>query len=127
MQHQSRLGCIVIDCKTGDLSSAAKFWSEVFGYDAQPDPDYPDYIELKTPEGEVKMLLQSVDHDSRVHMDIETSDKDAEKERLIKLGAKEVGPCKGWIVMEAPTGHKFCIVGPQRPDFKENATIWERS
>ena len=127
MSHQSRLGCIVIDCKTDELSAAAKFWSEAFGYEAQPDPEYRDYIVLKTPDGEVKMLLQSVDHESRVHMDLETDDRDAERDRLIDLGAKEIGPCKGWIVMEAPTGHKFCVVGPHRPDFKQNATNWEKS
>lgn len=114
-----------MDCNTDDLPAAADFWSKALGYEAQPDAAYPEYIQLKTPDGEAKMLLQSVDHAPRVHLDIETNDRDAERDRLVALGAKEVGPCKGWIVMEAPTGHRFCIVGPQRKDFEDNATKWE--
>ena len=30
----------------------------------------------------------------------------------------------GWIVMEAPTGHRFCVIGPQRPGFEEGANRW---
>ena len=123
--HKSRLGCLVIDCKTDDLPSAAAFWSGVFGYRALPDPAYPDYILLETPDGEPKMLLQAVDHDSRIHIDIETSDREAEAARLEKAGAKRIAAIKGWIVMEAPTGHRFCLVGPQRPDFDTNATTWD--
>ncbi len=125
MVHQSRIGCLVVDCKTDELSAMAQFWSAALGYEAQPDPKFPEYIMLKTAAGEAKILLQAVDHQSRVHLDIETDDKDAERDRLVELGAKEIGPCKGWIVMEAPSGHRFCIVGPQRPDFNENATKWE--
>ena len=29
------------------------------------------------------------------------------------------------ISMEAPTGHKFCVVRVQRPGFPKNATVWE--
>jgi len=29
------------------------------------------------------------------------------------------------IVMEAPTGHRFCIVNPQSKDFSQNANRWE--
>ncbi len=125
MTHQSRIGCLVIDCQTNELSGLAGFWSAALGYEAKPDLDFPAYILLETPSGEPKILLQAVDHESRVHLDIETNDKEAERDRLVALGAKEIGPCKSWIVMEAPSGHRFCIVGPQRPDFTENATEWE--
>lgn len=127
MAHKSRLGVVVIDCKIDDLGKASEFWSGVFGYQAKPDPKFPNYIMLKTPDGEPRMLLQAVKHDSRIHIDIETDNKEAERDRLVRLGAKEVGPCKSWIVMEAPSGHRFCIVGPQRSDFKENATMWKSS
>ena len=36
------------------------------------------------------MILQQVEHASRVHLDIETDDVDAEVERLDGLGAKRV-------------------------------------
>ncbi len=30
-----------------------------------------------------------------------------------------------WTVMEAPTGHRFCVVRVQRPGFPKNAKRWE--
>ena len=49
---------------------------------------------------------------------------EAEVARLEKLGAKRIGAVKSWVVMEAPTGHRFCIVRPQRPDFPADANEW---
>jgi predicted enzyme related to lactoylglutathione lyase len=121
--HKSRLAGLVIDCRVNDLDRAARFWSEALGYHVVPDSD-PKYVKLETPEGEIVMLLQQVDHESRVHLDIETDDKEAEAARLEALGAKRIAAVKTWIVMEAPTGHRFCIVNPQRPDFSEHARAW---
>ena len=45
--------------------------------------------------------------------------------RLEALGAKRVRAVKTWWVMEAPTGHRFCVVRPQSPDFPANANRWE--
>jgi hypothetical protein len=40
------------------------------------------------------------------------------------LGAKVVNRVERWVVMEAPTGQRFCVVRVQRPGFPKNATIW---
>lgn len=124
--HKSRLCALVIDCHTDDLEGATRFWSEALGYDreANSDPEIADYAVLATPPTEVKLLLQRVEHPSRVHLDIETDDIDKEVARLEQLGAKQVGRVKRWVVMEAPSGHRFCVVRPQRPDFAENARQW---
>lgn len=122
MPHKSRLGCIVIDCQTDILDEALRFWSGLFGYRGHIDADGK-YAVLKTPDGEARILLQAVDHESRVHLDIETDDKDAEARRLEALGARRIANVKSWIVMEAPTGHRFCLVDKQRPDFETNAPI----
>lgn len=120
MPHRSRLACIVIDCKTDDLDDACRFWSAALAIEGKVDEDGK-YAVLKSPEGEPRILLQAVSHDSRVHLDIETDDKEAEAARLTALGAKRVGDHPRWIIMEAPSGHRFCLVGPQRSDFEENA------
>jgi hypothetical protein len=73
----------------------------------------------------MKILVQAVQHESRVHLDIETNDVEAEADRLVGLGAKRVAKIKTWWVMEAPTGQRFCVVRPQRPDFEENANVWQ--
>ncbi len=125
--HKSRLAAVVIDCETDDIDREAEFWSMALG--ASPkrsgDPDDQNYLELETPPGEMMVILQNVDHPSRVHIDIETDDIDAEAARLEKLGAKRIARIKRWWVMEAPSGHRFCVVRPQRPDFDAGAKEWE--
>jgi len=71
------------------------------------------------------VILQAVDHPSRVHIDIETDDVEAEVARLEKLGAKRLGTVKRWVVMEAPSGHRFCVVRPQRSGFPGGANVWD--
>ena len=68
--------------------------------------------------------VQKVEHASRVHLDIETDDIEAEVRRLEKLGAKRVGAVKTWWVMEAPTGQRFCVVQAATPHFDRRASVW---
>jgi predicted enzyme related to lactoylglutathione lyase len=124
--HRSRLGTVVIDCQTAELDRAAEFWAKALNRPARKphDPADHNYRDLETPRGEVVVVVQQVDHPSRVHIDIETDDLDAEVARLEKLGAKRIALVKRWWVMEAPTGQRFCVVRPQRPDFPEGANEW---
>ena len=116
----------MIDCLNADLDQAGTFWGGVFGYEARrdPDPAEANYVQLVGPPGELGMLLQKVDHASRVHLDIETDDIEAEAARLGQLGARRVESIRDWLVMEAPTGHRFCLVPPQREGFEQQATVW---
>jgi predicted enzyme related to lactoylglutathione lyase len=125
--HKSRLATIVIDCNMKNINEAARFWSAALGWHARPLPDAEDanYRELVGPEDDVKVLIQIVDHPSRVHIDIEADDVDAEVRRLEALGAKRVHHLKRWWVMQAPTGQRFCVVRPQRPDFQDQANEWD--
>ncbi len=124
--HKSRLGAIVIDCETDDLDEDATFWSGVLGGtpERSSDPQFANYVGLKESPAGPHVLLQKVDHPSRVHIDIESDDIDAEADRLEALGAKRVARIKRWWVMEAPSGHRFCIVPPQRDDFQTGANEW---
>ena len=108
--HHSRFSSVIIDCRTQDLPGAARFWSQAFGRPAIEDPANPTYIALRMHAGEVICQVQAVAHDSRVHVDIETDDIDAEAARLAKLGARAVERHPTWVVMEAPTGQRFCVV-----------------
>jgi hypothetical protein len=69
--------------------------------------------------------VQQVKHDSRVHLDIETDDIEAEARRLEALGAKRIDKVHTWIVMEAPTGQRFCLVRPQNKQFADQANVWK--
>lgn len=125
--HRSRLAGFIIDCKTDDLERAAQFWSAALGYELKPRPQEPmdNYRQLMTPSDEVHLEVQQVDHDSRVHLDIEADDIEAEVRRLEGLGARKVEHVHTWCVMEAPTGQRFCVVRPQRSDFSARANVWK--
>jgi predicted enzyme related to lactoylglutathione lyase len=123
--HRSRFCGFVIDCKTEDLDAAARFWSGVLGREVDPpSADSPTYRGLKVRPQDPIMLVQKVDHESRVHLDVETDDVDAEVARLEALGAKRVAKIRTWWVMEAPTGQRFCVVRPQRGPLGDDANVW---
>ena len=109
--HRSRLCAVLIDCKTSDVDEAARFWSEALGRPV--DKDHPssrgNYRMLETPPDEPIVEVQLVDHESRVHLDIETDDNRLER----------------WVVMQAPTDQRFCVVRVQRPGFPKNANSWD--
>ena len=125
--HKSRLGGLIIDCRTEDLETAASFWSQALGCPIRRSSDLPDdkYVGLETAPNELEMEVQKVDHESRVHIDIETDDFEAEAARLEALGAKRIAAIRTWLVMEAPTGQRFCLVRPQRSAFEAEANTWE--
>ena len=123
--HHSRLACLVIDCKTDNLGRETDFWSDALGMPVKEVPEGdPAYAVLQEEPGQPKILLQAVAHESRVHLDIETDDIEAEVKRLEALGAKRIGLVKRWCVMEAPSGQRFCVVNPQRDDFPAGANEW---
>jgi hypothetical protein len=123
--HKSRFSSLVIDCKNGDLDAGTRFWSAALGKPAEaPDPESPTYRQLTTRANEPIILLQRVDHDSRVHLDIETDDVEAEVARLEALGAKRLQKVRTWWVMEAPTGHRFCVIRLQRGPLGDDANAW---
>lgn len=125
--HHSRLCAVLIDCRASDLDEAARFWSEALG--RAVDPSHPgsrgNYRMLETPPDELIVEIQRVSHESRVHIDIETDDIAAEVARLTKLGANVAERLERWVVMEAPTGQRFCVVSAQRPGFPKNANRWD--
>ena len=125
--HRSRLSTFVIDCKVSDIEAAAEFWSKALGRAVKSaEPGDASYRELAAEPGEPMLLVQKVDHDSRIHLDIEADDLEAEVVRLEKLGAKRIKFLKRWWLMQAPTGQVFCIVNPQRGPLagKPNANEW---
>ena len=125
--HRSRLGGLIIDCETDDLGAAADFWTRALGYAAvdSSHPDDADYVPLATPADELNVELQAVGHPSRVHIDIETDDLEAEVARLEKLGAQRVERVRGWWIIQAPSGHRFCVIKTSHPDFADRANVWE--
>lgn len=83
-----------------------------------PDSTGPRIFFHKVPESKPQQM-------NRLHLDVPVSDTElgseereaqqrAERDRLVELGATEVGPVEdlghSWIVMRDPEGNEFCLV-----------------
>jgi predicted enzyme related to lactoylglutathione lyase len=124
--HKSRLAGFIIDCRTDDLDTAAAFWSAALNLPVRAAaPHEPLYRVLETAGDQPHLEVQQVQHESRVHLDIESDDIEAEVRRLERLGARRIAIVKSWCVLEAPSGQRFCVVRPQRPDFAAKANTWD--
>ena len=127
MTHRSRLAGFIIDCNTDDLDAAADFWSRALGCsiaDRDAGDETAQYQMFGDTPGDLYIEVQKVAHPSRVHLDIEADDIDAEADRLERLGAKKIGFVKRWWVMEAPTGQRFCVVRMKHPEKGGAPNVW---
>ncbi len=123
--HRSKLSTFVIDCQTDDLDAAAAFWSKALGRAVVPESQPDDrYRALAADAHEPLLMVQRVDHPSRIHLDIEADDIEAEVVRLEALGCRRVEKIKTWWVLQAPTGQRFCVIRPQRGPLGEDANRW---
>jgi catechol 2,3-dioxygenase-like lactoylglutathione lyase family enzyme len=124
--HKSKLCGFIIDCRTDDLAAAADFWGRALGMEirALPAEEGEKYVRLVDEASELHIEVQKVEHASRVHLDIETDDIEAEVRRLEVLGARRVAQLHSWWVMEAPTGQRFCVVRRSSPGFDAKANEW---
>jgi predicted enzyme related to lactoylglutathione lyase len=125
--HRSKLCGFIIDCRTDDLAAAATFWGGALGMQvrALPGEEGEKYVRLWDDRSDLHIEVQQVDHPSRVHLDIEADDIEAEVKRLEALGAKRIEKINTWWVMDAPTGQRFCVVRPQGRRFAETARSWK--
>jgi Glyoxalase-like domain len=124
--HRSRLCSILLDCSAETMAAGVHFWQQALGVAARSadEPTSP-YVTLSGGAGELQLYLQQVHDASRIHLDIETDNVEAEVQRLEKLGARRQASIQTWWVMEDPCGHLFCVVPAHSDAFAAQAQIWE--
>lgn len=121
--HKSGLSGFIIDCNTEDLEGAAAFWGAALGLRVEASSQAGEALYRRLEGSPLDIEVQKVGHESRVHLDIESTDVEAEVRRLEKLGARRVSAVRDWQVMEAPTGQSFCVV-PARGGDRSQANTW---
>jgi hypothetical protein len=80
------------------LTTAANFWSHALGLPVRETPgsESTAYRSLHDVHTGLDIEVQKVSHPSRVHLDIETDDIEAEVRRLERLGAHRVQEVETW-------------------------------
>ena len=109
MAHKARVAGFCIDCKDTDPSEGAAFWTKALGMPSM-GREGDTYEPLDGSARDLAVEVQRVYHESRLHLDIESTDVEAEVTRLVGLGATRIEAIKTWVVLEAPTGHRFCVI-----------------
>jgi predicted enzyme related to lactoylglutathione lyase len=111
---KSYVGSVVID--VNDVASMRGFWEGVLGYRAEDVED--DWVKLCPPDRGVNVSLQLVPEPrsgkNRLHLDLYSSDPDAEVERIVALGATVVADARAdgedFTVLADPEGNLFCVI-----------------
>src|SRR5437764_3747918 len=126
MTHRSRLTAVLVDVPAAEHDRAVAFWSAALGRDGKRSEKFPEYVAFGEATPGVEFMVQSTgDEQSRVHLDIESDDVEAEVKRLESLGATEIERHHSWVVMKDPAGTVFCVVRIQIKDaFEQHATTW---
>ncbi|UYP19584.1 VOC family protein [Rhodococcus sp. Z13] len=112
----STLGMITFDCT--DPGPLATWWAEQTDGRIVQENDGWFYI-VALPDIPVRLGFQKVADPTpgknRVHLDLVTSDLDAEVRRLVGAGAKEIGGQDmgtfRWVTLADPDGNLFCVSG----------------
>jgi Glyoxalase-like domain len=109
---------IIVD--SADPEALGKWWREALDwvvvnddpaeYEIRPEPDrLPGLLFVRVPE---KKALKN-----RLHMDFRPDDRDAEVDRLLKLGATRADIGQGdvsWAVLADPEGNEFCVLSSRQ-------------
>jgi predicted enzyme related to lactoylglutathione lyase len=117
----SRIQNVSFDCS--DTYALSGFWSQVLGYERQPDdfPGDPEAV-LLPPDGlGPAVFFQRVPEGkavkNRVHLCLQPTDRsrDEEIDRLLTIGATQMDDRRnpdgtGWVVLADPEGNEFCVL-----------------
>ena len=113
-----------VDCR--NAYELSEWWKGLLGYvDIEGDPNEPGHEEcmIRDPESGHRILFIEVPDEvlpaKRIHFDVRprAGTRDEELERVLGLGARQVGdqrgtygPGTGWVVLADPEGNEFCIL-----------------
>lgn len=103
-----------------DMTRAVAFWCAALGYrPRQIEPD-PTFTMLDDPESRrVTVSLQRATEPPqepvRLHLDLYTSEQQRHVDRLVALGATQVGDWNyphdpDFVVLRDPDGNEFCVI-----------------
>ena len=101
-----------------DVPRAIAFWTEALTYKPllPPSPDWAIPVPREGPGVQlaIKLVTSEAQGHRRHHLDLYASDRAAEVERLIALGARRAEwrypEGADYIVIEDPDGNRFCVI-----------------
>lgn len=109
---------VIVDAK--DPAALGQWWANALGWVVVGD-DPGDFEIRPTPNRFPGLLFVPVPEPktvkNRLHLDFRPTDRDAEVERLVALGAKRADVGQGeesWVVLADPEGNEFCVLSSRK-------------
>lgn len=117
--HASIVDQLCLDIPAGHFAAETRFWADLTGWDLRSSTVREEFAYLVRPrEIALRLLLQRLDDTDGVvrgHLDVATTDRQAEVRRHEALGATRSATQSGghWTVMRDPAGAAYCITDRQ--------------
>lgn len=125
MPHYSRISKILVDVPEPVHDAEVAFWEGALGRDLPVFEGYPDFRGAALRPDGLGIIIQRIREGApRLHLDIHTTDLDAEVTRLEALGARRVRQSDDWWIMQDPAGLVFCVI-PDGSLNEDNAKRWD--
>ncbi len=109
---------LFLDVPRARWEESLRFWSAATGWAVSPARGEDDqFVTLLPPHGTHWVKLQAIDTDARIHLDLDSRDRDGEIDRALAAGARPAWVYEDVTVMRSPGGLLFChtLAGPERP------------
>lgn len=120
--HRVLMREVVIDAPSETFDASRRFWADALAAGDREVGGHPEFVALDDPAALCAVGLQRIGHGpARLHLDIESSDVEAEVARLVGLGAVVLERVRTWVVMQDPSGLRFCVVEPESVDFESRS------
>lgn len=111
--HRSVVDQVCLDVPSELFDRELGFWQQVTGRERVGSPGHPEFHRLlRPPHDGLELLVQRLEEplgEVRAHLDLATTDRGAETERHVALGATVVVERSGWTVLTDPTGAAYCV------------------
>lgn len=109
----ARVRQVAIDVPRASYDAELAFWSALTGWQKRASSVSGDFRFLVPPEGQpLQLLVQRLGEETgpaRAHLDWGTTDRAAETERHLALGARVLAVHNHWTVLLDPTGRTYCL------------------
>jgi predicted enzyme related to lactoylglutathione lyase len=106
------LAAITFDC--ADAHTLASFWSAVLDRPIADDPSPASAYLQGAPMWGFIRVPEPKTAKNRMHVDLVSSDREAEVERIVALGAMRAADVEEggfrWTVLADPEGNEFCVI-----------------
>jgi len=111
--HRSLLDQVCLDIPSGRYDDECGFWSALCGWELRASAVAAEFAHLVRPPGiPIRLLLQRLGEEAgvvRAHPDLACTDRSAETDRHLALGAQLVATHRHWTVLRSPVGTRYCL------------------